>query len=109
MIFHTMNFIIFTRGHFGPQGIVIACVCIYHLLVRKITRHLLKLGKPNRAQRSKTPWLRSRLFWGAIDLNLNGQINYKLKFDPSRACPKRYSSPIEARISKFEPQMHLAL
>ena len=31
------------------------CVCINHLLVRTITRHLFKLGSPNLVQRSKTP------------------------------------------------------
>ena len=53
---------------------VSVCVCINHLLVRTITRHLFKLGSPNLVQRSKTPWLRSLLFWGAIDLDLQGQI-----------------------------------
>ena len=69
---------VFTRGQFWPPGIVVACVCvcvcIIHLLVRTITRHLFKLGSPNLVQRSKTPWLRSLLFWGAIDLYLQGQI-----------------------------------
>ena len=40
------------------------CVCINHMLVCTITL----------VQRSKTPWLRSLLFWGAIDLDLQGQI-----------------------------------
>ena len=53
---------------------VCVCVCINHLLVRTITRHLFKLGSPNLVQRSKTPWLSSLLFWGAIDLDLQGQI-----------------------------------
>ena len=53
---------------------VCVCVCINHLLVRTITRHLFKLGSPNLVQRSKTPWLRCLLFWGAIDLDLQGQI-----------------------------------
>ena len=50
------------------------CVCINHLLVRTITRHPFKLGSPNLVQRSKSPWLRSLLFWGAVDLDLQGQI-----------------------------------
>ena len=48
------------------------CVCVNHLLVRTITCHLFKLGSPNLVQRSKTPWLRSLLFWGAIDCDLQG-------------------------------------
>ena len=70
--------IFITRGQFWPPGIVVACVCvcvcINHFFVRTITRHLFKLGSPNSVQRSKTPWLRSLLFWGAIDLDLQGQI-----------------------------------
>ena len=73
-----------TRGQFWPSGIVVACVCVCvclsvrlcvnHLLVRAIIRLLFKLGSPNLDQRCKRPWLRSLLFWGAIDLELQGQI-----------------------------------
>ena len=42
--------------------------------VRTITHHLFKLGSPNLDQRCKTPWLRSLLYWGAINLDLQGQI-----------------------------------
>ena len=49
-------------------------MCVNHLLVRAITRDLFKLGSPNLDQRCKRPWLRSLLFWGAIDLDLQGQI-----------------------------------
>ena len=48
-------------------------VCINHLLVCTITRHLFKVGSLNLVQRSKTTGLRS-LFWGAIDLDLQSQI-----------------------------------
>ena len=50
------------------------CVCINHVLVRAITHHRFKLGSPNLDHRCKRPWLRSLLFWGAIDLDLQGQI-----------------------------------
>ena len=69
-----------TRGQFWPSGIVIACVCgsvcvcINHELVRTITHHPVKLGSPNLDQRCKTPWFGSLLFWGMIDLDLQGQI-----------------------------------
>ena len=70
----------FTRGQFWPSGIVVACVClcvcvsVNHELVRVIIHQPFKLGSPNLVQRSKTPWLRSLLFFGAIDLDLQGQI-----------------------------------
>ena len=47
---------------------VCVCVCVYQSLA---CLHLFKLGSPNLIQRSQTPWLRSLLFWGAID---QGQI-----------------------------------
>ena len=40
------------------------CVCGKHLLVRAITCHAFKLESPNLDNKSKTPWLRSLLFWG---------------------------------------------
>ena len=72
----------FTRGQFWPSGIVVACVClcvcpyvcVNPLLVRAITHHPFKLGSPNLDHRCKRPWLRSLLFWGVIDLDLQGQI-----------------------------------
>ena len=53
---------------------VSVCVCINHVLVRAITHHPFKLGSPNLDHRCKRPWLRFVLFWGAIDLDLQGQI-----------------------------------
>ena len=50
-------------------------VCINHGLVRTITHHSFKLESPNLEQRCKRPWLRSLLFLGMIDLDLQeGQI-----------------------------------
>ena len=43
-------------------------------LVRTITHYPFKLGSPNLDQRCKIAWLRSLLFWMAIDLELQGQI-----------------------------------
>ena len=73
---------IFTRGQFWPSGIVVACVClcvcpcvcVNPQLVRAITHHPFKLGSPNLDHRCKRPWLRSLVFWGVIDLDLQGQI-----------------------------------
>ena len=49
-------------------------LCGNHLLVRAITHHPFKLGSPNLDHRCKIPWLRSLLFCGVIDLDLQGQI-----------------------------------
>ena len=42
--------------------------------VRAITHHPFKLGSLNLDHRCKRPWLRSLLFWGVIDPDLQGQI-----------------------------------
>ena len=71
---------VFTRGQYWPSGIVVACVCVYvclsvnHELVRAIIHQPFKLGSPNLDQRCKRPWLRSLLFCGVIDGDLQGQI-----------------------------------
>ena len=76
---------LFTRGQFWPSGIVVACVCVCvcvclsvnHQLVRAITHQPFKLESPNLDQRWKRPWLRSLLFCGTIDVELQGQIELK--------------------------------
>ena len=109
----------FTHGQFWPSGIVVACVCLYvcvcvrvfgnHELVRTIIHQPFKLGSPNLDQRCKRPWLRAQLFCGAIDLDLQGQIELKKsKFTPFWACPFDKSPPIEVSISKFWSKMHLS-
>ena len=50
------------------------CVCDNHVLVLVLTHHPIKLGSPNLNNRCERPWLRSLLFWGAIDPDLQGQI-----------------------------------
>ena len=105
---------IFTGGQFWPSGIVVACVCVCvcvcgnHELVRMITHHPFKLGSPNLGQRCKTTSLRSLLFYGTFDLDLQGQIELKSKFTPFWACPCHNSPPIEVTISKFRTKMHLS-
>ena len=70
--------------HFYPRPVlafgycrclrVCVCLSVNHQLVRTITHQPFKLESPNLDQRCKRPWLRSLLFWGAIDLDLQGQI-----------------------------------
>ena len=50
------------------------CMCGKQLLVRAITHHPFKVESPNLDYRYKRPLLRSLLFWGLIDLDLQGQI-----------------------------------
>ena len=50
------------------------CVSVNHEFVRAITHHPFKLRSPNLDHRCKRPWLRSLLFWGVIDLDLQGRI-----------------------------------
>ena len=61
---------------------VCMCVCINHLLVRTITHQPFKLKSPNLKHRCKTPWLRCLLFWGVIDLELQGQIERESRILP---------------------------
>ena len=49
-------------------------VCGNHVLVRAMTHHQFKLGSTNLDPRCKRPWLRSLLFCGTIDCDLQGQI-----------------------------------
>ena len=80
---------VFTQGQFWPSSIVVACfclcvrVCINHLLVHMITWDPFKLRSPNLNQRCKTPRLRSLLFRGTINFDLQCQIlTLKVKFYP---------------------------
>ena len=75
--------------HFYPRPVlafgycrclrVCVCVClsVNHQLVRAVTRQPFKLEPPNLDQRCKRPWLRSLLFFWAVDLELQGQIELK--------------------------------
>ena len=112
--------VVFTRGHFWPSGIVVACVCvpvcpcvrvsvcacINHGLVRTITHHSFNLESLNLAQRCKRPWLRCLLFLGMIDLYLQGQIQLESQILPH--FEPHNSSAVQARITKFGPQIHLS-
>ena len=58
---------------------VCVCVClsVNHQLVRAVTHQPFKLESPNLDQRCKKPWLRSLLFFGMIDRELQGEIELK--------------------------------
>ena len=85
---------------------VCVCVrpCVNHKLFRAITHHSFQLGSPNLDHRYKRPWLRSLLFLGVIDLDLQGP-----KFTPFWACPCDNSPPVRARTTKFGPEVQNTL
>ena len=89
---------------------VSVCVCGNHMLVVKITHHLFELGSPNLDHRCKRPWLRSLLILGG-DWPWPSRSNLTSKsiITPFWACPCNNSSPLQARITKFEPELQNAL
>ena len=62
---------------------VCVCVCVRvsvnHELVRAVIHQPFKLGSTNLDHKCKRPWLRSLLFFGTIDLELQGQIELKIQ------------------------------
>ena len=96
-----------TWGQYWPLGIVVACVRpSVTKFVRTITHHPFKLGSPNLDHRCKRPWLRSLLFWGG-DWPWTSRLNLtsKSKFAPFWACPRNNLSPVQARTTKFGPEV----
>ena len=75
---------IFTQGQFWPSGIVVACVCL-HLYVC-VCPSITSLSVWQQVCLRKTPWLRSLLFWGFIDLDLQVKLNLKVKICLIWAC-----------------------
>ena len=70
----------------ASYGLQVLYVCVRQSSVFP-DDNLLKLQSPNLDQKCKTPWLRSLLFLGFIDLDLQGQIELKKsKFTPLWAC-----------------------
>ena len=100
-------------------------VCINHLLVRPITHQLFKLESPNSDQRCKAPWLRCLKFLGWLTLTFKVKSNLKVEFHldwpwssrsnltcksifiPFWACLYNNLLPVQARITKFGPEMLL--
>ena len=77
--------------------------------VRAITHYAFKLESANLDQRCKRLWLRSLLFCGMIDYDLQGKIELQTsKFTTFWACLCHNSPLIEVTISKFRTNMHLS-
>ena len=87
------------------------CVSVNHKFVRAITCHPWKLQSPKLDKRCKTPKLRSLLFLGFTDLDLQGEIEHKSQNLPHFglvSCPRDKSIPNEVRLSKCGPTIHLS-
>ena len=85
-------------------------VCVYvsvnHEFVRAITHHPFQLRSPNLDHRCKRPWLRSLFKYGGDwPWPSRSNLTSKSKFTPFRACPRNYSSPVQARATKFGPEV----
>ena len=85
------------------------CPCVNHKLVCTITLDPFKLGSPSLDQRCKTPWLRSLFFLGGmIDCDLQGEISLISQILPNSElwiCQRDNSSPVQARITEFGPEV----
>ena len=89
---------------------VCVSLCVNHLLVRAITRDPFKLGSPNLDQRCKRPWLRSLLFIGGqLTLTFKVKFNLKVWIYCILSLFAHYSLPIQARITKFGPEVQNSL
>ena len=107
---------IFTRGQFWPSGIVIACVCgsvcvcVYQSLACPGDNSTLIQARITKFW----PEMQNTLVWVPIVLGddrpwpSRSNLTSKSNFTPFWASPHHNSSPVQARITKFGPKMHLS-
>ena len=106
------HFLVFTRGQFWPSGIVVACVCPCGRQSRACPRDNLSLI-PARITKFE-PDMQNNLVNIPIVLGVDWpwpsrwNLTWKSKFTQFWACPHDHSPPVEVRISKFWPIMHLS-
>ena len=104
------------RGQFWPTGIVVACVCVSvslcvnHLLVRTITwdpfqARITKFGPKMQNNLVKVPIV----LWSDRPWPSRSNLRSKCKFTPFWACLHHNSSPIQARVTKFGPEVQTTL
>ena len=104
--------LLFTRGQFWPSGIVVACVCPCGRQSRACPRDNLSLI-PARITKFE-PDMQNNLVNIPIVLGVDWpwpsrwNLTWKSKFTQFWACPHDHSPPVEVRISKFWPIMHLS-
>ena len=104
--------VIFTRGQFWPSGIVVACVCSCGRQSRACPHDNLWLV-PARITKFE-PDMQNILVKIPIVLGVawpwpsRSNLTWKSKFTLFWACTHDHSPPVEVRISKFWPKMHLS-
>ena len=81
------------------------CVCGNHQFLRTTTHHLFKLGSPNLDHVCKRPCLRFLLFLGGNLQTFKVKFNLKLKIYPILSLSTPQLITIQARITKFEPDV----
>ena len=77
--------------------------------VRAITHYPFKQGSPNWDQRCKRPWLRSLLFCGTIDCDLQGQIELQTQNLPHFELVHAITHhQLQLQFPNLEQKMHLS-
>ena len=83
------------------------CLSVNHLPVGAKARDPFKLGSTNLDIGCKRPWLRSILLCGLIDFDLQGKIYLESpNLTPFWGCLHHNSPQIQARITKFGPEVY---
>ena len=101
----------FAPGQFWPSGIVVACVCL--CVYQSLACPRDKLG-PVQARITKFgPNMQKTLVKVPIVLGGNwpsrSNFTWKSEFTPFWVCPHHNSLPIQARITKFGPEVQNSL
>ena len=106
IIMRDLNF--FTRGQFWPPGIVVAPVrlSVRHQVCPRdnsspVQARITKFGPKMQNTLVKVPIV----FGGNQPWPSRSNLRSKSKFTPFWACPHHNSSPIQARITKFGPEV----
>ena len=96
--------------YYQRPAFVVACVCLCVCpsvikVLHAITHHPFKIRSPNLEQRCKTPSLRFLYSWRDRPWSPKSNLPLKPKYTPFWDCPHHNSSPIEAWITKFAPEV----
>ena len=108
---------IFTRGQFWPSGIVVVCVCVCVCLCvcqslacprdnsGPVQATITKFGPKMQKTLVKIPIV----LWTNRPWPSRSDLTWKSKFTPFWACPHHNSPLIQARITKFGPEVQNTL
>ena len=108
----TLFFLIFTWGQFWPPGIVVAPVrpSVHHQVCpcdnsSPVQAKITKFGPKMQNTLVKVPII----LGGNQPWPSRSNLRSKSKFTPFWACPHHKASPIQARITKFGPEVQITL